>query len=363
MAFWICEAQSTTEEQACLHQGYICCGDDAITVNLNDYPESKDLTFFFEEICGLEFAQARTLTADCWPFAYEMALGDIVLLENLETSILHVGTVSSDYQCLEEQSGRAAQRRSVAWFALGLEREGLPSELLAALHACQGHDLMRLSPEQEESLSAYLVACCQQHLAQGHKPQDQHMQVLNAGLGAVTPLSHEAQRAFLVQAALDGAWTQPRSSEVKISPEQLVLMHLKLKLASGELNMTEVVTELIKAIGLVVTDVPESTTKIVTVVSAAQNNNAVKVLWQVRTAPMPLTLQVLDFMEGILPIYKCQRAMLVSLSGFADDLTAAVKTGQPSFQVVLWGPNEIARELLAQRQRLSPSLRQALELD
>ena len=99
-----------------------------------------------------------------------------------------------------------------------------------------------------------------------------------------------------------------------------------------------------------------------TLVSSPQNNAAVKVLWQVRMVPLPLTLQVLDFMEGILPIYKCSRAMLISLSGFDADLTAAVKSGKTAFQVVLWGPDELARELISQKERLTPTLRQALEL-
>lgn len=348
MAFWICEAQSAHEEQACLSQGYICCGDDALAMNLNDYPEAKELTFYLADICGLEFAQASALTADCWPFAYELAQGDIVILENIETTLWHVGTVVGDYQCLEEQSGRAAQRRTVRWFERTIDRALLPQALQDALRPCQEHDLSRLSPKHEEQLTAYLLACWQQ--------SDRTSPVLNAGLKDLTPLSPEAQRPVIVQALLTQAQTA-------ISPEQLVLMRLKLKLAAGELTMADVIKDLIHAIGFTVTDVPESTAKTVTLVSAAVNREEVKVLWQVRMVPLPVTLQVLDFMEGILPIYKCQRVMLISLSGFADDITAAVQAGRTSFQLVLWGPEELAHELLTQKERLAPTLRHALELD
>ena len=347
MAFWICETQSVNEEQACLSQGFICCGDDAIAMNLNDYPQAKNLTFYLEDICGLDEHAATTLTAACWSFAYELQVGDIVILENIETTIWHLGTVVGIYECSDEGLGRLAQRRAVSWFSLTIDRSLLPQDLQTALHVYQERDLSRLTLEQEERLTTYLMACWQQRAPEGS--------VFNAGLTTITALSREQERAFLLRQALNPA-------PATISPERLVLMHLKIKLASGELNMADVVKCLIQAFGLMVTDVPESTAKTVTLVSSPQNNAAVKVLWQVRMVPLPLTLQVLDFMEGILPIYQCSRAILISLSGFDADITAAVKAGKTAFQVVLWGPEELARELISQKERLTPTLRQALEL-
>ena len=347
MAFWICETQSAREEQACLSQGFICCGDDAIAINLNDYPEAKDLTFYLEDLCGLDEHAAETLTAACWPFVYELKVGDIVILENIETTIWHLGTVVGAYECHDESAGRLAQRRAVQWFSRALDRSLLPQDLQTGLHPYQERDLSRLTAVQEEALTSYLMACWQQRTADNN--------VFNAGLTTVPALSRDQERAFLLGQALNPAPTP-------ISPERLVLMHLKVKLAAGELNMADLVKNLIQAIGLNVNDVPESTAKTVTLISSPQNNNAIKVLWQVRMVPLPLTLQVLDFMEGILPIYKCSRAMLISLSGFADDITTTVKSGKTPFQVVLWGPEELAHELIAQKERLSPTIRQALEL-
>ena len=153
MAFWLCEAASSEEEQDWLTQGYIGCGSEGVPMNLNDYDNAADLTYYFEEVCGLEDREAQTLTASCWPFAYEMQPGDIVILENLENSTLHVGTVTGHYQCDEQRSARKAQRRTINWYDFTLERSQLPQELRSSLQEFQSRDLSRLSLEQEESFS------------------------------------------------------------------------------------------------------------------------------------------------------------------------------------------------------------------
>ena len=84
--------------------------------------------------------------------------------------------------------------------------------------------------------------------------------------------------------------------------------------------------------------------------------------WQVRSAEQPVTIQVLDYLDGLIPFYESQHVMLISLSGFASELKSAVQAGKLRYQVVLWGPDEMAAMLLSQRERLSAPLREALAL-
>lgn len=315
MAFWLCEAASSEEEQDWLTQGYIGCGSEGVPMNLNDYDNAADLTYYFEEVCGLEDREAQTLTASCWPFAYEMQLGDIVILENLENSTLHVGTVTGQYQCDEQRSARKDQRRTINWYDFTLERSQLPQELKSSLQEFQSRDLSRLSLEQEESFSQYLNSSWQQNHA-----------------------------ASMVTSAL--------------TREQLVILQLKSKLASGELKLSEVMTQLIEARGLNVAEVHEASAKNLTLISTSP----AQVLWQVRSAEQPVTVQVLDYLNGLIPLYQSQHVMLVSLSGFAPELKTAVEPGKLSYQVVLWGPDEIAAMLLSLREHLSAPLCAALAL-
>ena len=63
-----------------------------------------------------------------------------------------------------------------------------------------------------------------------------------------------------------------------------------------------------------------------------------------------------------LELHARQHVMLVSLSGFAPELKTALEPGKLSYQVVLWGPDEIAAMLLSLREHLSAPLCAALAL-
>ena len=137
-----------------------------------------------------------------------------------------------------------------------------------------------------------------------------------------------------------------------------MILQLKAKLASGELKLSEVMTQLIEARGLNVAEVHEASAKNLTLISTSP----AQVLWQVRSAEQPVTVQVLDYLNGLIPLYQSQHVMLVSLSGFAPELKTAVEPGKLSYQVVLWGPDEIAAMLLSLREHLSAPLCAALAL-
>ena len=63
-----------------------------------------------------------------------------------------------------------------------------------------------------------------------------------------------------------------------LTREQLVILQLKTKLASGELKLSEVMTQLIEARGLNVAEVHEASAKNLTLISTSP----AQVLWQVR---------------------------------------------------------------------------------
>lgn len=171
MAFWICQAAGLADEAQCLKLGRVFCGDDNVGQNLLDFTAQKDLTLYFEDEMGVDFATAKSWSQECWPFAHEIKRGDIVVLANLESPELHIGKIVGDYEYDPEQEGRMVHFRNVHWFHRTLVRDKLPDDLKSILKFYEDRSLVKLGADDEALRLLYYIFAMLQHQLNGKTDQ------------------------------------------------------------------------------------------------------------------------------------------------------------------------------------------------
>ena len=323
---WVYQASNSTEENKCLAQGRLYFAGENLNTSLLDYHSAQDLIIFFEDENAVDYATAQGWADECWLFAHEMQAGDMVILSNVESAELHLGEVAGDYDYDAASAADLAHFRPVKWFQQGIDRASIPATLRKAL--AQSNVLSQIE-EDSFWLQTVLEAW------EKNPPA-----TATAVASAVAPASSAA------------------ASTNDLSPEEELILQIDKQIKNGTLTVADILSSIIHAKGFNVKVLPDST-KLSELLLASSPNQNVKVLFNIKHTTGELSASAFDMFCDLASIYECHNGIIFSWDGFTDELQQMVAMDS-EIQTKLWGPKELANELINLFDKLDPKVQTAL---
>lgn len=88
--------ENASKWDVCLSQNIMCIGWDDMG-NLLEYSSKKEMATKLQDIYGKPGSSFKNDSLALWEFAYEMQVGDIVIVKKGQNQIIGRGIVKSDY--------------------------------------------------------------------------------------------------------------------------------------------------------------------------------------------------------------------------------------------------------------------------
>jgi len=266
-----------------------------------------------------------------WPFAKEMAKGDLVVLPLKRQRAMQIGEISGDYHFDADAPNPYFHWRPVKWVGEAIPRENFGKDLLNTLGA-----FLTICRVKRNNAEARLEAMRKQ----GWKPES--IQAITKS-GAQTPEAEEAAETDLEEAASDQI-------------ARLISARFK-----GH-GLTRLVDAILRAQGYTTYRSPEGADGGADILAGAGplGFGAPRLCVEVKSENAPIDRPTVDKLLGAVSKFGAQEGLFVSWSGFRSNVQKELAAS--FFKVRLWTQVELLEQLFVHYDQLDADLRAELPL-
>lgn len=332
MAVWTIKGGRYGEhENAFLEKGVMSV-DFGLSHSVADFPDRESLRAHLA---------SRNAADQIWRFCKEVAEGDMVVLPRKMTREVAVGHVRGSYVYQPELAGSSAPHvRTVDWQVVNIPRSHFDRDLLNSFGS-----LLTISqpgaPDAEARISRVVNAFL------GNEPVAEASTTPSIGLGSS---EDDPQSADLFD-------------EIDIDQEirDRIVARLRQRFAGTRLEY--LVASILKTSGYFVLQTREGADGGVDVLAGKGDMGfgEPRLCVQVKGRTSPVDLPEYDRLQGNISSFRAQHGLLVSLGGFTKPVHD--RNEQSFFVIRLWGPDELAQQLLDNYDSLPQDIRADIPLE
>ena len=341
MAVWVIRAGREGEnEEFALNNGVYSIGfglDQSVT-NFADRDALRD---FIQETQSLDSVQrAAAYASQLWRVAYDMKMGEMVVLPRKRPKVIAVGRIAGDYEYNPDESqAPLPHTRKVEWLVEDVPRANFDSDLLRSINS--NRTIFQVSRNNAEG-----------------RIND----VVNAYLGN-EQIKHE------VDVQVPNTTTIELPDEYEDVPvldlEQEIRDRIieRIRQRYREHDLETLVDEILKAEGYVTLKTkagPDGGADILAG-SGALGFDSPKLCVQVKSSGKNVGIADYDRLQGTLDTFNADYGLLVSSTGFTQDVIREDR--RRFFKIRLWGPDELVQGILDTYDRLPQSIRANIPLE
>ena len=321
-----------------LENGYTGIG----FMEINDLSSARDLQAM-KKLVADEMPDSKAATVTHYAvqlnaFANKMSVGDIVVLPMTKDGLLALGTVTGDYQRLNDPDG-LRHVRAVTWNRPDVNRGSVNQDLLYSLGA------FSTVCEVKRNDAAYRLGC----LLAGAEN--------DPGARPDVPLTLPKNDTEVVDT--DEAIATAGQDIIRYSRDR-ILARIR-EVYSGH-RLQELVAEILRAEGMTCKVPPEGADGGIDIVagSGVLGISAPTIIVQVKSQDTRVGSQVLDQLGGVVGQHQADHGLLVTLGG----LTAAAKSKVEAqrLRVAVWDAEELLNRLLEHYDVMPDDVKKAIPL-
>lgn len=328
MALWLVRAGKQGErEEFVLNKNIAAIGWDELP-DLSQAKTKDDLYQVLQQ--AYPDAKRKTLLnwlSQIWPFVWEWKEGDLVALPSKRRPVIHFGRVKGPYRYASENPEGARHTRPVDWFA-EIPRDKLDQDLLYSLGA-----FMTVCRIQRNNAEERIRA-----LLEGKKPQLQSM----------IPMKDK------------GATDE----SVEINLEDIALDQIRRHISQrfkGH-RLADLVAAVLTAQGFKVRVAPEGPDGGIDILagSGELGFDEPRIAVQVKSGSAPVDIKAVRELQGAMKNFQATQGLFVSWGDFKSSVSKEV--ARLFFEIRLWGPDDLLREVLRHYDKLPDELQAELPL-
>lgn len=327
MALWLVRAGSRGErEDLALEESLVIIGWEGLN-DLSDIDTHEDLLARLE--AAYPDAKKRTLrnwATQIWYFIKDMQVGDLVALPLKQRPAVAFGEVTGGYQYRQDLPPGAQHTRPVKWLQ-EVPRSGIDQDLL-------------------NSMGAFMTVC----RIQRNNAEQRIMALLKVNRGGSTGIGNggeengdEGEDANLEEIALD---------QIRRFISQRFKGH----------RFTDLVAAVLSAQGFKVRVAPEGPDGGVDILagSGELGFHEPRIAVQVKSGDAPVDIKAVRELQGVMKNFQASQGLFVSWGGFKSSVSKEV--ARLFFEIRLWGPDDLMREVLQHYDSLPDELQAELPL-
>ena len=328
MALWLVRAGSRGErEDLALEQGIAAIGWEELD-DLSDVTSREELLERLETT--YPDAKHKTLlnwTSQIWPFIKGMQPGDLVALPLKHRPAIAFGEVTGDYQYRPELPPDARHTRPVKWLK-EIPRSAIDQDLLY-------------------SLGAFMTVC----RIKRNNAEERIRALLEGRAQPLPPVfSSEGKEAS--------------DEQVEANLEEIALEQIQRFISQrfkGH-RLTDLVAAVLTAQGFKVRVAPEGPDGGVDILagSGELGFDHPRIAVQVKSGEAPVDIKAVRELQGAMKNFQASQGLFVSWGGFKSSVSREV--ARLFFEIRLWGPDDLMREVLRLYDRLPDELQAELPL-
>jgi len=333
MAVWLVRAGSHGEyEQKFIEEKRVYVTWDLLAVDLAALPDRAALTSYIDE--RYTDVKPKTVTnwvSQIWPFAHDMAVGDLVIVPLKTQPAIQIGEITGEYRFEAQGPSPYYHWRSVKWVGDAIPRANFGQDLLFSFGA-----FMTICRIQRNSAEARLAAM----RAKGWKAETGLPAALDVVISDGSEPGAATDIALLAQDQI----------------AQLINSHFK-----GH-SLTRLVDAILRAQGYTTylsPDGPDGGADILAG-SAPLGFGAPRLCVEVKSEDKPIDRPAVDKLLGAVTKFNADEGLFVSWSGFKP--TVAKELAPSFFRVRLWNRSDLLEQLFAAYDRLDEDIRAELPL-
>ena len=327
MAVWVIKGgRSGEHEDAFLTKGVVSLGFD-LQQSIADFADRDALR---------AIAESRNGADQMWRFYQEIATGDLVVLPRKRTNQVALGRISGPYAYQPETvSQNVPHVRAVSWEVTDIPRSNFDRDLLNSFGS-----LMTLSQPGAPNAESRIY-----HTASIYRetvPTD------------LLPLSSE--NSVTVSDAADFQEEIDLEQEIK----DRIIARLRQKFAGARLE--HLVASILRATGYQVLQTRKGADGGIDILAGKGDLGfgEPRLCVQVKGRTDQVNLSEYDRLRGNINTFRAQHGLLVSLGGFTKPVHD--RNEESFFEIRLWGPDDVARQLLDTYDALPQDIRSDIPL-
>lgn len=331
MAVWLVRAGSRGErEDLALEKNIAVIGWDELG-DLSDIETREALLARLE--AAYPDAKRKTLqnwSSQIWPFIKEMQPGDLVALPLKQRPVVAFGKVTGGYQYLSDLPPGARHTRPVKWIK-EIPRSVIDQDLLY-------------------SLGAFMTVC----RIQRNNAEERIRALLEGKASPIPPV------APVVSLEAEDA----SDERVEANLEEIALDQIQRFITQrfkGH-RLTDLVAAVLTAQGFKVRVAPEGPDGGVDILagSGQLGFDEPRIAVQVKSGDAPVDVKAVRELQGAIKSFQASQGLFVSWGGFKSSVNKEV--ARLFFEIRLWGPDELMREVLQHYDSLPDELQAELPL-
>lgn len=331
MALWLFRAGKTGEfENKFLHDGKIYLTWERLNKDLRLIKTRNDLFETLTEYYpDFKRATIRNWTAQVYPMANSMKIGDWVALPSKLKSAIHFGEIKSEYDFHPEAEELYRHSRKVDWFAKDIPRTNFDQDILYSLGAAM--TVCQISRNEAEARIRSMSKNSWKSSKATFLTTQPESEIESSGLVNLEENARDQIAKFLIQ---------------------------KYK---GH-GMAVIIEAILKAKGYITYRSPEGPDKGIDILAAPEplGFGKPRLCVQVKTGDSPIDRPTLDQLLGSMQNFSAEQGLLVSWAGFKTSIDKEIPS--QFFRIRLWDQSAIINELLTVYDKLSEDLKAELPL-
>lgn len=332
MAIWLIRAGSHGEyEQKFIQENRVYVTWDSLNIDLSTLTQRADLIAdMTERYPDVKPKAIQNWVGQVWPFAHEIAKGDLVVLPLKTQPSIYIGEVTGDYQAAPEGPNPFYHWRSVKWIAEGVPRSHFGKDLLF-------------------SFGAFLTICrvqrnnAEQRIA-AMRANDWKPETIAAATKATAPVTDEAAEGTDLE---------------ELAGDQIAQLIVSRFKGHG---LTLLVEAILNAQGYTTYRSPEGADGGVDILAGAGplGFSSPRLCVEVKSESGPIDRPTVDKLLGAVSKFGADEGLFVSWSGFKSNVRKELASS--FFRVRLWTQKELLEQLFAHYDHLDDDLKAELPL-
>ncbi len=333
MTVWTIRGGRTGEyENAFLEQGVVSVGF-GLNRSAEDFTDREEMRVH---------SDSRSQADQLWRFYQDVAIGDLVVVPRKTTREIAVGRISGPYAYRPEIVGAGAPHvREVEWQITNIPRSHFDRDLLNSFGS-----LMTISRPGAPNAEARIARVANAFLENDSIQEP-----------ATTPVGYTESAEY------DGYGESQTFDEIDIDQaiRDRIVARLRQKFSGTRLEY--LVASILKASGYVVLQTRKGTDGGVDVLAGKGDMGfgEPRLCVQVKARTSTASLEEYDRLQGNIASFRAQHGLFVSLGGFTKPVHD--RNEQSFFVIRLWGPEELAQQLLDSYDSLPQDIRADIPLE
>lgn len=332
MAIWLVRAGSHGEyEQKFIQENRVYVTWDNLNVDLTSLPDKPALASLLLELYPNQKPKAiQNWVSQIWPFAYDMAKGDLVIMPLKSQPVIYVGEITGDYQSASEGPSPFYHFRTVKWIGEAIPRNHFGKDLLY-------------------SFGAFLTICRIKR---------------NNAEKRITYMRNNGWKPETVAAAVKVGLSEVEDSAEDTDLEELAHDQIADLIAArfkGH-GLTRLVEAILLAQGYTTYRSPEGPDGGVDILvgGGSLGFSSPSICVEVKSESSPMGREPVDKLLGAMTKFNADQGLFVAWGGYKANVQKELAS--QFFRLRLWSRNELLRELFQHYEQLDDEIKAELPL-